>query len=115
MLFGGDWTPQSSAENMTGCLGTVSLLFLVCVFNTHGLSEGAPLFPQKNLGHLTLLFQAIESVFFVFGTTQDTLRYFGSLFESWPKKQTGRLDVFFSDEAFNNLVGEWVPKSPGPK
>ncbi len=63
MLFGGDWTPQSSAENMTGCLGTVSLLFLVCVFNTHGLSEGAPLFPQKNLGHLTLLFQAIESVF----------------------------------------------------
>ena len=25
MRFGGDWTPQSSAENMTGCLGSRKL------------------------------------------------------------------------------------------
>ena len=35
MRFGGGWTPQSSSENMTGCLGirtdTVKNLFSTCV------------------------------------------------------------------------------------
>ena len=28
MRFGGDWTPQSSSENMTGCLGIFPTLII---------------------------------------------------------------------------------------
>ena len=34
MRFEGDWTPQSSAENMTGCLGHVNFGILFVTRNT---------------------------------------------------------------------------------
>ena len=36
MRFEGDWTPQSSSENMTGCLGTVNFYFFLCFFIQFG-------------------------------------------------------------------------------